>query len=165
MYCHLHFLSHPDTIYPIESNCFSLLTNVRNTNPCCSLTIFRINRERAVDPSLFSSPLEWWGRSPAWEVSVRSSPTTLSVDPCTISMRLPEAFWENETHRLWDSTLHTTGFHSSHSSSRNLWSRWKWNEWNPFWSGEGVGGWLTECSVVHEHQGDSLGREETGDED
>ena len=23
-----------------------------------------------------------------------------------------------------------TGFHSSHSS-RNLWSHWKWNEWNP----------------------------------
>ena len=23
-----------------------------------------------------------------------------------------------------------TGFHSSHSS-RNLWSRWKWIEWNP----------------------------------
>ena len=49
-------------IYPIESNGFSLLTNVRNTNPCCSLTIFRINREReerAVGPSLFSSPFEW----------------------------------------------------------------------------------------------------------
>ena len=109
-HCHLHFLSHPDTTYPIESNRFSLLTNARNTNPCCSPTIFRINRgreERAVDPSLFSSPFEWWGRSPAWEVSVRSSPTTLSVDQCTISMRLPEAFRENETHRLWDSTLHT----------------------------------------------------------
>ena len=76
-------------------------------------------------------------------------------------MRLPEAFSENETHRLRDSTLHTTGFHSSHSS-RNLWSRWKWIEWNLVCSGEGVGGWLTECSVVHEHQGDLLGREETG---
>ena len=74
----------------------------------CVPTIFRINRERAVDPSLSSSPLEWCGRSPAWEVSVRSSPTTLSVDPCTISMRLPEAFRENETHRLRDSTLHTS---------------------------------------------------------
>ena len=73
----------------------------------CVPTIFRINREQAVDLSLFSSPLEWWGRSPAWEVSVRSSPTTLSVDPCTILMRLLEAFWENETHRLRDSTLHT----------------------------------------------------------
>ena len=41
------------------------------------------------------------------KVSVRSSPTTLSVDQCTISMRLLEAFWENETHRLRDSTLHT----------------------------------------------------------
>ena len=30
------------------------------------------------------------------------------------------------------------------------------------WNGEGVGGWLTECSVVYNHQGDSLGREETG---
>ena len=131
-HCHLHFLSHPDTTYPIESNCFSLLTNAHDTNPCCSPTIFRINREReerAVDLSLFSSPLEWWGRSPAWEMSVRSSPTTLSVDPCTILMRLPEAFWENETHRLRDSTLHTTGFHSSHSS-HNLWSHWKWIEWN-----------------------------------
>ena len=38
---------------------------------------------------------------------MRSSPTTLSVDPCTILMRLPEAFRENETHRLRDSTLHT----------------------------------------------------------
>ena len=52
-------------------------------------------------------------RSPAWEVSVRSSPTTLSVDPCTLqsmlkpSMRLPEAFRENETHRLRDSIFHT----------------------------------------------------------
>ena len=61
-HCHLYFLSHRDTIYPIESNRFSLLTNARDTNPCCSPTIFRINREReerAVDPSLFSSPLEW----------------------------------------------------------------------------------------------------------
>ena len=41
------------------------------------------------------------------KVSVRSSPTTLSVDQCTILMRLPEAFRENETHRLRDSTLHT----------------------------------------------------------
>ena len=73
----------------------------------CVPTIFRINRERAVDPSLFSSPLGWCGRSQTWEVSVRSSPTTLSVDQCTISMRLPEAFRENETHRLRDSTLHT----------------------------------------------------------
>ena len=47
-------------------------------------------------------------------------------------------------------------------SSPNLWSRWKWNEWNPFWSGEGVGGWLTECSVVYNHQGDSLGRGNKG---
>ena len=74
----------------------------------CAPTIFRINRERAVDPSLSSSPLEWCGRSPAWEVRVRNSPTTLSVGKCTISMRLPEAFRENET-------LHTTGFHSSHT--------------------------------------------------
>ena len=73
----------------------------------CVPTIFQIYHERAVDPSLSSSPLEWRGRSPAWEVSVRSSPTTLSVDQCTISMRLPEAFRENETHRLRDSTLHT----------------------------------------------------------
>ena len=91
-HCHLHFLSHPVATYPIESNGFSLLTNARDTNPCCSPTIFRINRGRAVDPSLSSSPLEWCGRSPAWEVSVRSSPTTLSVDQCTILMRLPEAF-------------------------------------------------------------------------
>ena len=73
----------------------------------CVPTIFRINRERAVDPSLSSSPLEWCGRSQTWEVSVRSSPTTLSVDQCTILMRLLEAFRENETHRLRDSTLHT----------------------------------------------------------
>ena len=45
----------------------------------CVPTIFRINRERAVDPSL-SSPLEWCGRSPAWEMSVRSSSSTLSVE-------------------------------------------------------------------------------------
>ena len=76
-HCHLHFLSHRDTTYPIESNGFSLLTNVRNTNPCCSPTIFRIYHERAVDPSLSSSPLEWCGRSPAWEVSVRSSSSTI----------------------------------------------------------------------------------------
>ena len=57
-----------------------------------------------------------------------------------------------------------TGFHSSHSS-RNLWSHWKWIEWYLACSGEGVGGWLTECSVVHEYQGDLLGREETGDGD
>ena len=108
-HCHLHFLSHPVATYPIELNRVSLLTNSRDTNPCCSPTIFRINREReerAVDPSL-SSPLEYWGRSQTWEVSVRSSPTTLSVGKCTILMRLPEAFWENETHRLRDSTLHT----------------------------------------------------------
>ena len=49
------------------------------------------------------------------KVSMRSSPTTLSVGKCTILMRLPEAFRENETHRLRDSTLHTTGFHSSHT--------------------------------------------------
>ena len=91
-HCHLHFLSHPVATYPIESNGFSLLTNSRDTNPCCSLTIFRIYHERAVDPSLSSSPLEWCGRSQTWEVSVRSSPTTLSVDQCTILMRLPEAF-------------------------------------------------------------------------
>ena len=158
LHCHLHFLSHPVATYPIESNGFSLLTNVRNTNPCCSLTIFRINHERAVDLSLFSSPFEWWGRSPAWEVSVRSSPTTLSVDQCTILMRLPEAFWENETHRLRDSTLHTPlvicGLAGNGLSGTLL-----------VWNGEGVGGWLTECSVIHEHQGDSLGREETGDGD
>ena len=61
-HCHLHFLSHPDTTYPIELNRVSLLINSRDTNPCCSPTIFRINREReerVVDPSLFSSPLEW----------------------------------------------------------------------------------------------------------
>ena len=60
-HCHLHFLSHRDTTYPIESNGFSLLNNVRNTNPCCSPTIFQINRgreERALDLSLFSSPFE-----------------------------------------------------------------------------------------------------------
>ena len=84
---------------------------------------------------------------------MRSSPTTLSVDQCTILMRLPEAFRENET-------LHTTGFHSSYSSP-NLWSHWKWIEWNLACSGEGVGGCLTECSVVYNHQGDLLGREET----
>ena len=40
-----------------------------------------------------------------------------------------------------------TGFHSSHygiplftHSSPNLWSRWKWIEWNLAYSGEGVGG-------------------------
>ena len=135
----------------------------------CVPTIFRINREReerAVGPSLFSSPLEWWGRSPAWEVSVRSSPTTLSVDPCTILMRLPEAFWENETHRLRDSTLHTTGFHSSHTPPVICGLAGNGLSGTLFvWNGEGVGGWLTECSVVHEHQGDSLGREETGDGD
>ena len=38
---------------------------------------------------------------------MRSSPTTLSVDQCTILMRLPEAFSENETHRLRDSIFHT----------------------------------------------------------
>ena len=37
---------HRDTTYPIELNRVSLLTNARNTNPCCSPTIFRINRER-----------------------------------------------------------------------------------------------------------------------
>ena len=124
----------------------------------CVPTIFRINRERAVDSSLSSSPLEWWGRSPAWEVSVRSSPTTLSVDQCTILMRLPEAFWENETHRLRDSTLHTPPVICG--LARNGLSGTLF-----VWSGEGVGGCLTECSVVHEHQGDSLGREETGDGD
>ena len=55
-------------------------------------------------------------------VSVRNSPTTLSVDQCTISMRLPEAFWENETHRLRDSTLHTPPLTCE--------SHWKWIEWN-----------------------------------
>ena len=155
---HLHFLSHRDTIYPIELNRVSLLTNDRDTNPCCSLTIFRIYHERAVDPSLSSSPFEYWGRSQTWEVSVRSSPTTLSVDQCTISMRLPEAFRENETHRLRDSILHTPlvicGLAGNGLSGTLL-----------VWNGEGVGGCLTECSVVHEHQGDSLGREETGDGD
>ena len=62
-HCHLHFLSHPVATYPIELNRVSLLINARDTNPCCSPTIFRIYRERAVDPSLFSSPFEWWGRS------------------------------------------------------------------------------------------------------
>ena len=121
-------------------------------------TIFRINRERAVGPSLFSSPLEWWGRSPAWEVSVRSSPTTLSVDQCTILMRLPETFWENETHRLRDSTLHTPPLTCGLIGNGLSGTLFVWN-------GEGVGGCLTECSVVHEHQGDSLGRKETGDGD
>ena len=41
------------------------------------------------------------------KVSVRNSPTTLSVGKCTILMRLLEAFWENEIHRLRDSTLHS----------------------------------------------------------
>ena len=42
-------------------------------------------------------------------------------------------------------------------SSRNLWSRWEWNEWNLFWSGKGDGGWLTEYYVGYEYRSDSLG--------
>ena len=78
-------------------------------------------------------------------------------------MRLPEAFRENETHRLRDSTLHTTGFHSSHSPLVICGLAGNGMSGSLFvWNGEGVGDWLTECSVIHEHQGDSLGREETG---
>ena len=71
-------------------------------------------------------------------------------------MRLPEAFWENETHRLRDSTLHTPLVICGLARNGLSGTLFVWN-------GEGVGGCLTECSVVHEHQGDSLGREETGD--
>ena len=105
-----------------------------------------------------------WGRNQTWEVSMRSSPTILSVDQCTLqsmlipSMRLLEAFWENETHRLRDSTLHTPLVICGLTGNGLSGTLFVWN-------GEGVGGWLTECSVVHEHQGDLLGREETGDGD
>ena len=70
-------------------------------------------------------------------------------------MRLPEAFRENKTHRLRDSTLYTPPVTCGLTGNGLNGILFVWN-------GEGVGGWLTECSVVHEHQGDLLGREETG---
>ena len=59
-----------------------------------------------------------------------------------------------------------TGFHSSHTPHLTCGLAGNGLNGTLFvCSGEGVGGCLTECLVVYNHQGDSLGRKETGDGD
>ena len=123
-HCHLHFLSHRDTTYPIESNRFSLLTNVRNTNPCCSPTIFRINRERGA--SSRSVTFFFATRVVREKSSVGSECAQLTNH----SVGRPMYYIDEASGGvLRERDSQVTGFHSSHSS-RNLWSHWKWIEWN-----------------------------------
>ena len=89
----------------------------------------------------------------------------LSVDPCTLQSMLKHID-EASGGVLRERDSQVTEFHSSHTPPLTCGLAGNGLSGSLFvCSGEGDGGCLTECSVVHEHQGDSLGREETGDGD